>query len=166
VASWSKRLGAVQQDDDMEEVYDQTNAEMERWAKASFFERQRGVELRAAAGDDLTIDSMYDTGWAYADLHVTEPSGERVAWDQDTSQSGAKLTGGLTFGYGPQIYTLAKAPRGQYRIALDYWSTDETNVSLETLVHVIVHRRGQRRDYFFVLAEEKENLVLATIDVE
>jgi hypothetical protein len=162
----SKRLDAGKQREDMEAVYEQTTESMARWAKASSFERLRGVELRAAPGDDLTIDSMYDTGWSWADLHVTEPSGERVAWDHEKSASGATLTGGLTFGYGPQIYAIANAKRGQYKVALDYYSEDDTNVGKETLVHVIVQRGGRRRDHFFVLSEEQENILLTSIEID
>jgi len=166
VSAWSKRLTAGKKRDWMEAVYEQTDEAMVRWEKASFFERQRGLDLRAGDGADLTIDSMYDTGWSWADLHVTEPSGERVAWNHDTSKAGATLTGGYTFGYGPQIYALPRAPRGTYRVALDYYGADETSVGLETLVHVIVLRRGERRDYFLVLAEEQENLNLTAVDID
>ena len=164
VAAWSKRLHAIRQNDRMSEVYEQTAGALARWEKASFFERQTGVDLRAAEKDDLTIELMFDTGWCYVDFHVTEPGGERVSWDHTESRSGATFTGGYTFGFGPEIYTLPHAPRGKYRIALDYYSDDETTIAAETLVHVIVHRRGQRTEHFFVLSEVKENFEFATID--
>ena len=166
VAAWSKRLSAVKKRDWMEAVYEQTSEALARWEKASFFERQRGLDLRAGAGAGLTIDSMYDTGWSWADLHVTEPSGDHVAWNQDSSKAGAKLTGGYTFGYGPQIYALPRPPRGAYQVTLDYYGADDTSVGLETLVHVIVQKGRDRHDFFIVLAEEEEKLPVTTIEIE
>jgi hypothetical protein len=165
VASWSRRLAAGKKRDWMEAVYEQTAESLERWDEASFFERRRGVELRFAEKDDLTIELMFDTGWSWVDLHVVEPGGERVSWDHDTSEAGATFTGGYTFGYGPEIYALPKAPPGTYRLAIDYYAEDETRVSLETLVHVIVHHRGRRTEHFLVLGEEKENFELTTIEM-
>lgn len=171
VASWSKRLAAGKRRDWMEAVYEQTSEALGRWEKASLLDRQRGVELRSAAGDDLTIELMFDTGWSWVDLHVTEASGERVSWDQPQSRTGATFTGGYTFGFGPEIYTLPKAPRGEYRLAIDYYAADQTNVSLETLVHVIIRARGRRgvveqSERFVVLSEQKENLLLTTVTME
>lgn len=165
VAAWSKRLNAVKQTPRMDAVYEQTAEALARWEKASFLERQTGVELRAAEQDDLTIELMFDAGWCYVDFHVTEPGGERVSWDHTKSASGATFTGGFTLGFGPEIYTLPRAPRGTYAIALDYYSDDETTIAIETLVHVIVNRRGERSEYFFVLSEVKENFEFARIEM-
>lgn len=167
VLSWGKRLAALQQRDGMDAVYEQTEEALARWfEKASFADRLRGIDVRADEADDLTIDLMYDSGWAYVDLHVTEPNGRVVSWSNpDDAGGGGKLSGGYTFGYGPQIYTIRNAPRGAFHVAMDYYSADETNVSLESLVHVIVQRRGERRDYFFVMNEEKEKHPLTTIEL-
>lgn len=166
VASLTKRLKAGKQRDWMNEAYQQIAEVIGRWDKASFLEHQRGVELRASADDDLTIELMFDNGWCYVDQHVHEPGGEVVTWNHTTSKNGATFTGGYTFGYGPEIYTLPRAPRGQYQVMLDYWSVDDTEVSLETLVHVIVQARGKRSEYVYVLSEEKENLLLTTVEMK
>lgn len=164
VASWAKRLKTVKKNERMSEVYEQTADALARWEKASFLDRQTGVDLRAEEKNDLTIELMFDTGWCYVDFHVTEPGGERVSWDHTTSKSGATFTGGYTLGYGPEIYTLPRAPRGTYRLALDYFSDDETTIGAETLVHVVVNRRGVRSEHFFVLSEVKENFEFTTIE--
>jgi Ca-activated chloride channel homolog len=166
VAALSKRLKAGKQRDWMNEAYQQIDEALGRWNKASFLEHQRGVELRASADDDLTVELMFDSGWCYVDEHVHEPGGEVVTWNHTTSKNGATFTGGYTFGYGPEIYTLHRAPKGQYQVMIDYWSVDGTEVSLETLVHVIVNAGGKRSEYIKVLSEEKENLLLTTIEIK
>ncbi len=167
VASWARRLrarkGAETEDDD---VHTRTEEAIGRWESASYFERKRGVELRVPLGTDLAVELMFDTGWSYVDLHVIEPSGERVKWDHTRSAAGATHTGGYVFGYGPQIYTLQHAPAGEYRIEADYYSDDETNVSLESLAHVIVHERGRRTDHIVVMRFDDEKKMVTTLRME
>lgn len=173
VAGWIKRLRATK-NDEREQYFDfdeQMKEELARWDRASLFERQRGADVRIDAADDLTVEIMYDVSWCYVDLHVTEPSGETVTWNHTDSQAGARFTGGYNWGYGPEIYAIRTAPKGDYKIAIDYWSTDETTVSLETIVHVIVHARGrrgkiERRDFFGVLGVEDEHVTLTTIRMD
>jgi Ca-activated chloride channel homolog len=167
VQSWAKRMFAVKRNGwSSDEIYEQTAEALQRWERAGMFERARGVDLRAGRGNDITIELMFDSGWCYVDLHVVEPSGEHVTWNQTTSKAGATFTGGYTFGYGPEIYTLRKAPKGTYQLSLDYWSVDETGVSLEALVHVIVYARGERREHFVVLNFEDEDRPLPAVVIE
>lgn len=167
VASHAKRFqNADRGDRDVREIYEQIDEALQQWERAGAHQQQRGIDLRAREEDDITIDLMYDTGWLWMDLHVTEPSGERVAWDDRTSDAGGRVIGGYIFGYGPQIYTIAKAPRGTYRVDVDYYNTDDTNVSQETLAHVIIIHKGERREMFLVLSEEKERRTLTTVEVE
>jgi hypothetical protein len=131
-------------------------------------EKQRGADVRADAQDDITIELMFDTGWSWVDLHIIEPGGEEVTWNHDTSKAGATFTGGFTFGFGPEIYTLRHAPRGDYRLDIDYYMSDATNVSRETLAHVIVYTRGrhgniERHEHFVVLQLDEEHRTLETI---
>ena len=52
---------------------------------------------------------------------------------------------------------------GQYKISLDYFSGDRTRTTQETLVHIIVYVRGQRRDVFVALASAKEKQAVAIV---
>jgi Flp pilus assembly protein TadD len=171
VASWAKRMKAVRTNDWMTDgVYEQTDEAMARWEKAGTA-KQRGIDLRVDEGDDLTIELMFDTGWSWVDVHVMEPSGEDVSWDNTLSKAGATFTGGYTFGYGPEIYRIAKAPRGDYRLELHYYADDETNVGKETLAHIVVYARGrsggvERTEHFMVLKSQEERQVITTVRME
>ncbi|HEX7832458.1 MAG TPA: hypothetical protein VF787_22560, partial [Thermoanaerobaculia bacterium] len=167
VAQWGRRLRARKDAETVnDDVHARTEEALERWEGASYFDRKRGVDLRVARETDLAIELMFDTGYSYVDLHVTEPSGERVAWDHERSAAGATHTGGYVFGYGPQIYSIATAPRGDYVINADYYSDDETNVSLESLAHIIVTKRGRRSDYFVIMRFDDENKKVATVTMD
>lgn len=172
VAAWTKRMQATKRSDwRINEIYGQVNDELDRWKRASAFDRQRGTDIRVDAADDLTIELMFDTGYAYVDLHITEPSGETVTWDHTESAAGATFTGGYIFGFGPEIYRIANAPRGEYRIKMHYYSDDDTNVSLETLAHVVIYTRGrrgaiERREHFIVMSIADEERALTTVRLE
>lgn len=75
-----------------------------------------------------------------------------------------------TYGYGPEIYAIRKAPRGTYRVEVDYYSDDETKLSAETLAHVVIHKRGRggltREERFIVLSVDQEHRLLATVEME
>jgi Flp pilus assembly protein TadD len=172
VASWSKRMRAVKTENWMtREVHVQTDAAMARWEKAAAGAKQRGIDLRADEGDDLTIELMFDTGWSWVDVHVIEPGGEDVSWNHISSKAGATFTGGTNYGFGPEIYRIAHAPRGDYRLELHYYAIDQTNIGLETLAHIIVYARGrrgevERREHFMVLKSAEERQVVATVRME
>jgi hypothetical protein len=123
---------------------------------------------------ERTLDALqpllFDTDWSWVDLHVTEPSGERVSWDHDVSGAGATFTGGYTYGFGPEIYRIANAPLGDYRLEIDYYADDVTTVGAEALTHVVVYRRRrrgiERSEFFLVLSEETERRPLTTVPLE
>ncbi|MDQ3282559.1 MAG: hypothetical protein M3Q69_14255 [Acidobacteriota bacterium] len=173
VANWKAQMRATRSRViGIEAVYEDVDALIAKWDQAPQFEQQRGLDLRTPPDADLTVELMFDTGWSYVDLHVIEPGGEDVAWNQQTSKAGGKHTGGFVFGYGPQIYTIANAPHGTYRIEAHYFSDDETTVGAESLTHVIVSVRPkkggkvERKDILVVMREAEERRVIGTVTVE
>ncbi len=112
----------------------------------------------------LQIELMFDSNYAFVDLHVIEPGGEEVTWDHDHGASGSAMIGWTAEGFGPEIYFSGSRP-GTYKIDLQYYSGDTTEPGFETLAHVVVYNRGERRDFFTALARPNERKTLATIDV-
>jgi hypothetical protein len=171
VASWWRRMLVTKEDDWRDDdVHQQTTAALARWDLASPGERRSGIDIRVDEGDELTIELMFDTGWCYVDLHVIEPGGEDVSWNHDKSAAGATFTGGYTLGFGPEIYRIAKAPRGEYKLEVEYFSDDTSTIGSEALVHVVIYQRGrrglQRRDHFVVMKTAEERQLLTTVRVE
>ena len=168
VASLWRRMMTMPDDDwRISAVHEQTAEALARWDRLSSGERRDGIDIRVDEGDDLTIELMFDTGYSWVDLHVVEPGGEDVSWDHQESIAGATFTGGYTFGFGPEIYRIAKAPRGEYKLEVEYFSDDTTTIGAEALVHVVIYQRGrrgvERRDHFVVLKTAKERQLLTTV---
>jgi Ca-activated chloride channel family protein len=126
-------------------------------------------DLRYDGEDALQVDVMWDTNYSDVDLHVTEPGGETVMHSHRESAQGGLLHDDIRDGYGPEIYTIRRAARGPYQIAVDYFTADETDVGIETIVHAVVHQRTRsgvaRSEFILVLSEGKEHRILATIDL-
>jgi Ca-activated chloride channel homolog len=124
---------------------------------------QRGNDRRRDERVELQVEVMWDTNYTDVDLHVTEPSGEKVSYENLTSKQGGTLHEDITDGFGPETYTLPRMESGTYEIALDYFSEDDTSVGVAALAHVIVYVRGERRDFFVALTAEKDNVVVARV---
>lgn len=110
---------------------------------AMAFARSRLDELGQQSGvgaPDLLVTITWNTDNTDVDLHVIEPSGEECYYKHSRTRSGGRLTQDVTQGYGPEMYTLARAPRGMYRIRAKYFAADANRASARTKVYVSVYR--------------------------
>jgi hypothetical protein len=128
------------------------------------------LDLEVHDDADLQVDVMWECDYCDVDLHVVEPGGEEVMYSHRKSKHGGELSDDITGGFGPEIYAIARAPRGPYKVVLEYFGEDQTEVSAETLVHVIVITRGRfgvhRRDRTLLLSHKKERMDVATVELE
>lgn len=119
---------------------------------------------------DLQVDVMWECDYCDVDLHVIEPGGEEVMYNHRKSAHGGELSDDITNGFGPELYAIAHAPRGAYKVVIEYFGDDRTEVSAETLVHVIVTTRGRfgttRRDHTLLLSRGKERTEVTTAEVK
>ena len=68
----------------------------------------------------------WDTDHTDVDLHVKEPTGEEVYYSHSSSETtGAHVSRDFTDGYGPEVYTLPRAPKGQYAIDAKYYASHQ-----------------------------------------
>ncbi len=70
----------------------------------------------------LQIGLSWDTNGTDIDLWVTDPNGEKVYYDNETSVSGGYLDRDDTDGYGPEnIYWVDNIPDGTYMVQVHYY---------------------------------------------
>ena len=162
LAALTKRHKAMAHDWRMQQVDDQIERELAR-AKA-------GEDARLDGDASLQVELMWDSNYSYVDIHVVEPSGEEVTWNHDKSAHGGALSGWMTQGFGPEIYVSRGGLRGKYRIDVQYYSSDSTEVSRETIAHVIVLTRGRfgvkRSDHTLVLSRNDERTTVVDVTLE
>jgi len=84
-------------------------------------------EVVRLGGDFLQIALTWDTDSTDLDLHVFEPSGEEVYWNNRHSTTGGEFFQDHNFGYGPELVRwLSDAPDGEYTAVVDYyWDNSE-----------------------------------------
>ena len=57
---------------------------------------------------------------------MLEPTGEEVYYSHNKSMTtGAAISRDFTQGYGPEVYTLPKAPKGQYKVQTNYYASHQ-----------------------------------------
>ena len=97
-------------------------------------------QITALGGEwelDQRLVALFDTDarivieWtaddADIDLWVDEPSGERVMYSNALSHSGGQISNDMTDGYGPEEYTIRRAPPGSYRVRVNGFDADRIN---------------------------------------
>jgi len=105
------------------------------------YARARLDELSAHIGmgrADIVVTITWNTDNTDVDLHVTEPSGEECFYSHRDTRSGGNLTQDVTQGYGPEMYVLRDAPKGNYDIRAHYFASDRNRASARTKVYATV----------------------------
>jgi hypothetical protein len=149
------RYTAYDRDQRMEQTDDSLQLEMQR--------RRSGTDPRIDPQAELQVEVMWDSNYTDVDLHVIEPGGEEVFYNHQNSANHGWLHADVTTGFGPETYTIPRMAAGPYQIALHYYAGDDTRMTMETLVHVIIYVRGQRQDRFIALTAKDEREVVATV---
>jgi len=94
------------------------------------------VPLLSTGDVQVTLTWNNDTD---QDLHVIDPSGFRIYFDDDTSSTGGKLDVDDTDGFGPEniFWPPGKAPAGRYQVQVVYYGGQ---AEVPTAVTVVVRR--------------------------
>lgn len=117
---------------------------------------------------DLQVLLFWDTDQTDVDLHIEEPGGEVVMYSHRESQStGGRLDRDDTDGYGPEIYSVASAPSGPYKLMAHYFGSRGTGQTTATVVVVAREGTNEERRWRFVvpLTTTGSKIHLATIDL-
>ncbi len=120
---------------------------------------------------DLRIVLMWDADDTDIDLHVLEPSGEEVFYQNKRSQTGAMLSYDVTTGYGPEEYLHKKAPAGEYKIMSNYFASHQQkltgNVTVTATVFTNWGRENEASQTMSLRLEKaKEHVRIGSIKVD
>ena len=123
------------------------------------------------AGLDLLVVITWNTDNSDVDLHLLEPGGEECYYQNRQTKIGGRLTTDVTQGYGPEMYTLARARPGTYRIRAKYFAQVRNRASARTKVHATIYRgwgtkQEQRTHKVVTLTEGKQMHDIAAVTVK
>lgn len=119
-------------------------------------ELQRGVDTNASEADILIIVS-WNINNTDIDLHVIEPTGEECYYGNDETKIGGKLSIDVTDGYGPEMYVLKRARRGQYKIKLNFYRMNFSKTASKAKAYVEIYQNWGRKN---------EKLTKKVVDIE
>jgi uncharacterized protein YfaP (DUF2135 family) len=130
--------------------------------------RDRISFFSSARPADLTIVLTWDTPGTDLDLHVTGPGGEECYYGSRKTAAGGALEVDDTDGWGPEIYRMAVAPLGEYRIAVAYYDAGR---AAQTEARVEATVRGgtpfeMRYSFPVTLTHEDEILEVGTLFID
>ena len=117
--------------------------------------------LRASDGAMMKADLLVWMGWdtdrTDVDLHVVEPTGEEVYWENRRSGStGALLSRDFREGYGPECYVCCHAPPGKYTVRAEYYASHQAS-PITGATSAIVWKVRHLGDF------EREEVVFSTV---
>ena len=148
-------------------------AEASLWPEAEL--PAKDYRLGGAAGPklDCFVWLGWDTDHTDIDLHVKEPTGEEVYYSHNRSAStGARVSRDFTQGYGPEVYTLPRAPKGEYKVDAKYYASHQHTAATGTTSAVLWSIKsmgdfGKEEVQFksVRLGRNKERQQVLTIDV-
>ena len=70
---------------------------------------------------DIRVVLTWDTDNSDMDLWVTDPEEERCYFENRQTYLGSVISPDITQGYGPEEFMLKKAPKGNYKIEVNYY---------------------------------------------
>ncbi|MFT5917992.1 MAG: hypothetical protein ACI81T_004509, partial [Bacteroidia bacterium] len=138
------------------------------------YTQNRYTELKAEF-DENSVDIMVVISWntdnTDIDLHVIEPTGEECFYNHPKTKIGGYITEDVTTGYGPEMYMLPNAKKGNYQVKVKYFSSNRNRASTRTKVYVSLYKNwGTKKqtvtNKIITLADNKEMHDIMTIDLE
>ena len=148
--SWDLRFGEFKKIATLEYLHLLGDVEQGKLkTQAGLFAAQRAAALRQQSQfkeADLLIVIAWNTDNTDVDLHVIEPTGEECYYGHRETRIGGQLTQDVTQGYGPEMYTLAKAVAGKYEVRAKYFASDANRMSARTKVYATLYEDWGREN--------------------
>jgi len=114
---------------------------------------------------DVRVTLVWDTPDTDIDLWVIDPDGEKCDYRQKETKLGGTLDVDVTQGFGPEVFTLARAKAGEYRVVVHFFSGQApTRARVEVVLHEGTARE-ERRAGTAVLLESKEEAAILSFTV-
>ena len=99
----------------MNEINDLVNTQ--KGIRTSFIDKR----LLKKEPVDIRVVLTWDTDNSDMDLWVTDPEDEKCYYGHRQTYLGGIISQDVTGGYGPEEFMLKKAPKGTYKIAVNYY---------------------------------------------
>ena len=127
--------------------------------------RRADTASRQLAKTFLLVHIQWDTKFQDVDLHVVDPAGTEFSYEHRTypNQPGS-LSVDSQYGPGNEVWSIADAPPGEYRIYANLYNPRDVNET-PTVTANVIHRDGATALPPLQLRLKQVNSLIATVKV-
>jgi hypothetical protein len=112
---------------------------------------------------DVRIVLTWDADMTDMDLWVTDPRGEKSCYSHRLSYLGGAMSRDYTQGYGPEEYLLKKAPKGEFKIQVNYYGSSAFKllgpITLRVDIFTDYGRKSEKRKSITVRLTERQEVI-------
>jgi hypothetical protein len=98
---------------------------------------------------DIRVVINWNINDADIDLYVIDPDGEECCYDHGETKIGGRISAYNADGYGPEQFILKKAPKGKYRVLVNYLDGRRVTSAVPSTVMVEIYTKyagkGEKR---------------------
>ncbi len=133
-----------------------------------FGERLEKLRQPQTGRGDLRVSISWNTDATDVDLWVLEPDGTKCFYSHNKTKNGGQLSQDQTQGYGPERYTIAQAPKGEFVVLVDYFAANPNLLGGETNVQVVVRKYAgtdheEVKRYTVILKDPKKQVEVCRV---
>jgi tetratricopeptide (TPR) repeat protein len=112
---------------------------------------------------DVRIVLTWDADNTDMDLWVTGPAGERCYYGEPDTMTGGHMSEDFTGGYGPEVFEIRRALRGDYTVEVDYYGNRQQVLAGATTVQAVLitnwGRPNEKREAVTLRLKDEEEMV-------
>lgn len=97
---------------------------------------QIDAKYKALLPVDTRVILTWDTDNCDMDLWVTDPYGEKCFYSHTLTEVGGRISADCTQGYGPEEFMLKLAPKGTYKVKVNYYGSSAQTVTGPTTIQM------------------------------
>ena len=133
--------------------------------KTSFIDKR----LLKSEPVDIRVVLSWDTDNCDMDLWVTDPTDEECLFSNPLTYLGGKISDDVTQGYGPEEFMIKKAPKGTYKIAVDYYGTHSQKQLMPVNLRITFYThfgtdKEEKQETTVRLSNEKETIEVGSFE--
>ena len=120
---------------------------------------------------DIRVVLSWDTDNCDMDLWVTDPTNEKCYYSNFFTYLGGMISEDVTQGYGPEEFMLKKAPKGTYKIEVDYYGTRSQKQLMPVTLRITFYThfgtdKEQKQETTVRLTNKKEVIEVGSFEFE
>jgi hypothetical protein len=155
-------------DDIKDTIFNEYNALIAKHKKSLNLKRVK-KEYIFSMPLDIRITVSWSSNENDIDLWVVDPNGEKCYYSHPHTSVGGKISRDFTRGYGPEEFSIKKAPRGIYTVYLNYFSDSRQSIAGPVTIYATLTThygttKESSKDIMIQLIKGKETMQIGALE--